>query len=81
MSLPVREVRSGDGCRTWRGDGHRLRNGDVDVPQRFCWRGPDRGGDSRFFRVVPGDVARISDPPRLRIQELIAIPSVIIPNI
>ena len=45
------------------------------------WRGPDRGGDPRYFRVVPGDVARISDPPRLRIQEPVAIPPVIIPKI
>ena len=38
-------------------------------------------GDPRYFRVVPGDVARISDPPRLRIQEPVAIPPVIIPKI
>ena len=31
--------------------------------------------------MVPGDVARISDPPRLRIQEPVAIPPVIIPKI
>ena len=55
--------------------------GDVDVPRRFCWRGPDRGGDPRCFRVVSGNVARISDPPRLRIQEPVAIPPVIIPKI
>ena len=41
----------------------------------------DRGVDPRYFRVVPGDVARISDPPRLRIQEPVAIPPVIIPKI
>ena len=48
-----------------------------DIPRRFCWRSPDRG-DPRCFRVAPGDVARISDPPRLRIQEPVPIPPVII---
>ena len=31
--------------------------------------------------MVPSDVARISNPPRLRIQEPAAIPPVIIPHI
>ena len=44
--------RSGDGCRSWRGDGHRLRHGDVHISRRFCWRGPNRGYPL-CFRVVP----------------------------
>ena len=64
-------------CRRWRGDGHKLRHGDVDIPRRFCWRVPDRG-DPRCLRVVP-DVARISDPLRLRIQKPVAIPPTIMP--
>ena len=64
---------AGDGA----GDGHRLRQGDI---RRFCWPSLDRV-DPRWCRVVPGDVARISDPPSLRIQEPIATPPVIIPKI
>ena len=41
---------------------------------------PDRC-DPRCFWVVPDDVARISDPPRLRIQELVATSPVIIPKL
>ena len=66
---------AGDGAATGT-DWH----GDVDILRRFCWRSPDRG-DPRYFRVLLGDVARISDPPRLRIQEPVAIPPVIIPQI
>ena len=37
--------------------------------------------DPRCFRVVLGDVVRISDPPRLRIQKPDATPPVIISKI
>ena len=71
--------RSSNGCRRWRSYGHRLRHGDIDIPRRLCWCIPDRG-DPRCFRLVPGDVTRISDPLCLRIQEPVAIPPVIIPK-
>ena len=81
MSLPVRELAE------WRRVQEMARRRTQTAawgrrcPSAVLLARPDRGGDLRGFRVVPGDVARINDPPRLRIQEPVAIPPVIIPKI
>ena len=57
-----------------------LKDKDVDIPRRFRGRSPDWSYQWRL-RVVPCDVTRIDDSPRLRIKELVAVLPVVVPKV